>query len=530
VAIAYVGGQVAGRANPSSAVSVNYALTGGLASVPAAGDLVIVTCVTGSSGINPAMAVTTPATWTALGQINPTGTSLDVSYKFMGGTPDTAVTIPGTTDNAAGEAYAIQVWRGVDPTTPLDGVAPASASGTGTGRPDPAAITPATAGAVVVICGGGKAGTGANYTAPANYTTNFLTAFGADTTDAMVGMGYWTGWTSGAENPATYTGGTTGGGDSWAAYTLVLRPEPATQALTPSLFTSSTGAFYAATVAAGAVALTAALFTNSNSFYAATASPGAVAVTAPLVTNSQSFYAPTVSASYALTAARVDGSQTFYAPTVGVGPVDLTPALYSSSSSFYAATVAPGVVSVSPALATNAQAFYAATVTPGAAGLTAARYDNAEAFYAPSVVADGSTQALTAELAMNTAVFYGPEVSVASAAQTFGGWFAYSARTRKTDEEIRQERIRLGIIPAPVEKVVAKVAEQVTRRAERKQADPLEMLKAEHARIQAQLERQLDEQNLAYQQAYMALMAVEIQRVMQERDEEEQIVHLLMEM
>ena len=228
MAITYVGGQTAGRTNASSALSVNYALTGGLAAVPAADDFVIITAVTGSAAGNPAMAVTTPATWAALGQLNQSAvtadTSMNVSYKFMGSTPDTAVTIPGTTNNAWGEAYAIQVWRGVDPTTPLDGVSPVSAGGTGTGRPDPAAITPATAGAVVVICGGGAAGAGANYTAPTNYTTNFLTANGADTTDAMVGMGYRLDWTSGAENPAAFTGGTTGANDSWTAYTLALRP------------------------------------------------------------------------------------------------------------------------------------------------------------------------------------------------------------------------------------------------------------------------------------------------------------------
>ncbi len=231
MAIQYVGGQVGNRTNASSALSVNYALTGGLAAVPAAGDLVIVTVVAGSAGRNVAMAVTTPATWTALGQLNQSAqtndTSMDVSRKFMTATPDTAVTIPGTTNNADGQAYAIQVWRGVDATTPMD-TAAVSAGTTGTARCDPAAITPVTVGAVIVICGGGAAGTGAAYTAPANYTTNFLTDNGADTTDGMVGMGYRaTTWTSGAENPAAFTGGAANAADSWCSYTLALRPAAA---------------------------------------------------------------------------------------------------------------------------------------------------------------------------------------------------------------------------------------------------------------------------------------------------------------
>lgn len=225
MAIAYVGGQVAGRTNPTSATEVTFSFTGGLSSTPAAGDLVIVTAVTGSQGGTPAMAVTTPTGYTALGQLDQPATrdtSLDVSYKFMGGTPDTTVTIPGTTDNAWAEAYSIQAFRGVDTTTPLDATS-TSAENIDSSRCNPASITPVTTGAYVVICGGGAAATGANYTAPANYTTNFLTASGADTTDAMVGSGYRE-WAGGAENPAAYTGGTTNAGDTWAVYTIALRP------------------------------------------------------------------------------------------------------------------------------------------------------------------------------------------------------------------------------------------------------------------------------------------------------------------
>ena len=246
MALQYVGGQVAGRTNPSAALAVNYALTGGLASTPSIGDLVIVTCVTGSAAGNPAMTVTAPGTWTNLGLLNQSAqtgdTSLDVSWKFLASGEVTSLTIPGTTNNAWGEAYAIQVWRGADPTTPLN-VTPVSAGGTGTGQPNPASITPTSSGSVVIICGGGAiAGTGANYTAPTNFTTNFLTSFGADTTDAMVGMGYWTGWTSGAVDPGAYTGGTTGATDSWAAYTVVIQPVQVVTHATSGALSAGTGA------------------------------------------------------------------------------------------------------------------------------------------------------------------------------------------------------------------------------------------------------------------------------------------------
>src|SRR5262245_47432079 len=228
MAISFVGGQTANRTNPSSSTSVTFSLTGGSDSTPKAGDLVIVTVVVGSAGGNPAMAIVTPSGYTALGQLNQSAatndTSQNTSWKFMPATPDTAVTIPGTSDNAMGQSYTIQVFRGVDGKQPMDAT-PVSAGGTGTGRPDPGSITPVTAGAWPVICAGGAAGTGANYTAPANYTTNFQTTNSVETTDAMIGSGYRSDWSSGAENPAAYTGGTTNAADSWTAYTLALRPD-----------------------------------------------------------------------------------------------------------------------------------------------------------------------------------------------------------------------------------------------------------------------------------------------------------------
>ena len=232
--IGYVGGQVGGRAGATSTLSVNFALTGGDAGVasatPQAGDLVVITVVVGSQARNPACAIATPAGYTALGRLNSAAatqdTSLDVSYKRMGATPDTSFTLPSTGNIADAQRYTVQVFRNVHPTTPLD-VAAVSATGSGTGRPNPGSITPVTAGAYVVICGGGCAATGAAYTAPANYTTNFLTGTTADTNDAMVGSGY-RAWTSGAEDPAAYTGGTTNAADSWCAYTIALRPAPTT--------------------------------------------------------------------------------------------------------------------------------------------------------------------------------------------------------------------------------------------------------------------------------------------------------------
>lgn len=198
--------------------------------------------------------------------------------------------------------------------------------------------------------------------------------------------------------------------------TFVTPDFAATQALTPGLFSNAATTFHAATVAAGAVALTAALFTNSNNFYAATLAPGAVNLTASLVTNSATFYSPTVDQPAAGAQDLTPGlfsntATTFYAPTVSAGAVGLTPALFTNSGSFYAPTVTPVAVALTPSLLTNSEAFYAPTVTPGAVDLTATRLDNSSSFYAAAVSLDGAAQDLTAGLFSQSATFYAPTVA-----------------------------------------------------------------------------------------------------------------------
>lgn len=245
MAISYVGGQVASRLGSTSSTAVTFSLTGGSNSTPQAGDLVIVCSAVGSQARNAAQAITTPTGYTPLGQLNPTAatydTSMNVSWKFMGSTPDTTVTIPSTGNNADAQSYTIQVFRGVSQVTPMD-VTPVSATGSGTNnRPDPGQITPTTSGAWIVICGAGAATGVTALTAPTDFGTNFLaTASADDTNDCVVGSGYYTGWTSGAYNPGAYGGGTVAATTSWAAYTLALRPANPSVTVSPTSATIGT--------------------------------------------------------------------------------------------------------------------------------------------------------------------------------------------------------------------------------------------------------------------------------------------------
>lgn len=228
MAISYVGGKGAGAAGQGGgSISLTTGLTGGSGGAPIEGDLVVVTVSVGTAARAPTIAISTPSGYTPLTAQRTTATTYDTNvqtcYKVMGSTPDTAVTIPPSGNNADGIAYTIQVFRGVDPTTPMD-VSPTYATGSGTNsNPNPAAITPTTAGAWIVCCGGGAAAAGVVYTA--GYLTNFLTYNGSDTNDGTVGSGYYTGWTSGSYDPAAFGGGNANAANSWGATTLVLRPQ-----------------------------------------------------------------------------------------------------------------------------------------------------------------------------------------------------------------------------------------------------------------------------------------------------------------
>lgn len=151
-------------------------------------------------------------------------TNMAVAYKVMGDTPDTTVSL--STSSAVGYPllYAIHAWRGVNAATPLD-VAATTATGSNFGRPDCPAITPVTAGAVVLACGlaGDGGTTTAVFTAPTGMGN--LSTFTAVGTIAGADVGIASAvWAGGAYDPAAFGGGSNSTSDSWCAATLALRP------------------------------------------------------------------------------------------------------------------------------------------------------------------------------------------------------------------------------------------------------------------------------------------------------------------
>jgi hypothetical protein len=146
---------------------------------------------------------------------------MTIEYKFMGATPDTTVTIPENTNDDQG--VVIEVWTGIDTTTPLD-VAFQVATGTGTNA-DPPSITPLADNCIIKVIGA-QDNKEARSSPPTNYT-NFAIAIagGAEGTNKS---SLWTASrklaTAAAENPGVFG---THDSNPWRAYTIALRPAAA---------------------------------------------------------------------------------------------------------------------------------------------------------------------------------------------------------------------------------------------------------------------------------------------------------------
>lgn len=205
-------------------------LTGGLASSPAADDLVVITyAIASQSDVGIYVRNLSSVDYTNVTtRIYEAGdlydTVLLVAYRFMPSAPETQAIISPSDAVTNARAVAVHVFRGVDQTTPID-VTATTASGINSFLANPPSITPTTAGAWILACGGGAGQTvsGSGYTATG--LTAFTTIGSADSYDALVGAGYYDAWTSGAYDPSAFTGGGTDSTDnSWAALTLALRP------------------------------------------------------------------------------------------------------------------------------------------------------------------------------------------------------------------------------------------------------------------------------------------------------------------
>ena len=141
-------------------------------------------------------------------------------WKIMGATPDTDITIAAAASTEF-MACVLQVWRGVDTTTPND-VTPTVAS-SGAGMPDPPSITPTTNGCLIVAFGAlDDDNVASEVGAPSGYS-NLLASDNSSNADNATSMiASMEQATAAAENPGAFT--STTGTDAWRATTVALRP------------------------------------------------------------------------------------------------------------------------------------------------------------------------------------------------------------------------------------------------------------------------------------------------------------------
>jgi hypothetical protein len=235
--IRYVGGMTAGFAGKTSSTTVTFDLTGGMSEVPEGGDLVLVSYCTGSTADRTlTITNTTPTAYDYLSDLYADDlydANMRVGYRFMPSTPETQMILSQTFAIEDAGRYTVHVFRGVDPSTPID-VASTTITGIDSRVVNPAAITPSTAGAWIWItgCGAGATATTA-YTA--SHLTGFVSGGTADNVDSVIGSGWYRQWTSGAYDGADFAaGGTSTTDDSWASTTVALRPATLTSAIKPT--------------------------------------------------------------------------------------------------------------------------------------------------------------------------------------------------------------------------------------------------------------------------------------------------------
>jgi hypothetical protein len=161
----------------------------------------------------------TPTGYTSIDLHGDNFPSVSLSYKFMGSTPDTAVTIAHFGLSGVEVASCVLVFRGVNTVTPQD-TTRTKASG-GSGDPNPPSITTVTDGACVVACGHLDDDVITIPSISGYSDLEWQTSGNGAEAAANTMLAWKLIETAGAEDPPSYV---TSGSDDWVAYSVALRP------------------------------------------------------------------------------------------------------------------------------------------------------------------------------------------------------------------------------------------------------------------------------------------------------------------
>lgn len=152
--------------------------------------------------------------------------NLNASWFFFTSSASFGVTYRTSGSNLLPSSIIIMLFRGVDPTTPLD-VTPTTATGINSQNFNPPAITPVSANTTIVTAGMvADNPTGTISTFPTGYTSIANTNLAGTTSWILTSTTYKTlsGGAGVSQDPSNFTTTTTSANASWAAFTIALRP------------------------------------------------------------------------------------------------------------------------------------------------------------------------------------------------------------------------------------------------------------------------------------------------------------------
>lgn len=229
--ISYVGGQIGSiTASTATNTTINFSLTGGLASTPAAGDFVVAGYSIASTTTRVPTVITADYTASTSQSQNDTfDANLRIFWKRMTSTPDTSIVFGPTGATVDGGFFTIDVFRDVDVTTPIQlfNTQPVQFSGLfNSGSVDPFSVTPVASDHVLLIIGANAHGTSGTFSAA--YFQRFQTGQNiAHTNRTTMGSGFITGLTPNVSyNPPTWNWSANANTQSYNEGKIFLRPTP----------------------------------------------------------------------------------------------------------------------------------------------------------------------------------------------------------------------------------------------------------------------------------------------------------------
>lgn len=229
--IEFVGSKQASNAGTADLAStLSSGLTGGIDTSVVKDDIVLVVqSLSGVLSADVAMSMVSSG-YTLVSELYADGGSvasanISVHYKIMGASPDASVVTPGSLANntTLPDSHIVMVFRGVDTGTPMD-VARTTATGINTNDLNPAAITPVTSGAVILVMGGGGHANGSITYNTSGDPFDYVRQLSHDATYDVSAIAAWRKWSGGADNPAVITASANSGERAWGAVTMALRP------------------------------------------------------------------------------------------------------------------------------------------------------------------------------------------------------------------------------------------------------------------------------------------------------------------